>query len=211
MALVNAYINLDDFRERAGIPDHGDDPIIEDAVNESCRAIDVHCGQFFYDSGSATARSDSCKILNAYTALVDPFHTLTGLVIKTDDDDDGTYETTWAASDYEMIRFGGAASSMLSAPYDTIRAVGSRYFPTNTRRQNVLQVTARWGWAAFPSNVVSAARIVSLDQWKQKDVAFGVITGTVEFGGIRVSNDVFRRVSSLLQPFMRVDRTAGIA
>lgn len=209
MALTNCYLTMDDIRGRAGIADHDDDPTLDPAINRACRAIDVYCGQFFYDAGSATART--YKPTAATVAQVDPFNTTTGLVIKTDDNDDGTYETTWASTDYELDYFGGQMSNMLSAPYDRIYAIGSYYFPKTGYRRRTLEVTARWGWTAVPSSVVEAAHILSIDLWKRKDTPFGITTGSIDFGGLRIGRDLMAQVSSLLQPFRRIDRTAGIA
>ena len=102
-------------------------------------------------------------------------------------------------------------ADMMSAPYYKIHAVGSYRFPTSGLRPFHLQTTARWGWAAFPGEVVESSKILAANLWDRRNVKQGVITGTVEFGGIRVPSNVFTEVSYLLQPFRRVDRTAGIA
>lgn len=200
---------MDDVRGRAGIADHEDDPTLDPAINAACRAIDVYCGQFFYDSGAATARTYKPRC--ATWTRVDPFNTTTGLIIATDTDDDGTYETTWTTTDYELDYFGGDMVHMLSAPYDRINAIGSYYFTQSGARRRTLQVTAQWGWSATPNSVKEAAKILTIDLWKRKDTPFGITTGTMEFGGLRIGRDLMAQVSSLLQPFRRVDRTAGIA
>jgi len=213
MTLVNAYCALNDVATRVGIDDFEDDQTLEAAITSACRAMDLAYGQFWYDSGTATARV--YRPSSNYYALVDPFSTTVGLIIKTDDDDDGTFETTWTASDYELDLFGGQMANIMSAPYDRINAVGSRLFPPFAAvypyRRRTLQVTAQWGWAAVPQSVKESAKILAVDLWKRKDVAFGIQTGTVEFGGLRIGRDVMAQVQSLMQPFNRVDRTIGIA
>lgn len=205
MTLTNCYVTEDDVAARIGGTTAGQSGSVAAAVTSACRAIDVYCGQPFYDSGSATARTFRPR---SYCRLkVDPFSTTSGLVVKTDSAGDGTFATTWTAADYELDYFGDDTSY----PYDTIEAVGGYAFPLYERRRRSVQVTARWGWASPPQNVIEAARILSADLWKRKDAPFGIATGTVEFGGLRIGRDLMAQVESLLAPFVRVDRMIGIA
>lgn len=206
MTLTNAYVTLEDIKSRlGGASIDGGDPQLEQRITSACRAIDVHCGQFFYDSGAASARTFRPRSI--HRLKVDPFSTTTGLVVKSDTSDDGTFATTWAAADYEVDYFGDNPSY----PFDTIEAVGAYTFPIYYRRRRTVQVTARWGWAAVPQNVLEAATILSVDLWKRKDTPFGIATGTVDFGGLRIGRDVMAQVASLLQTFVRVDRMIGVA
>lgn len=206
MTLTNCYVTLEDVKTRlGGASIDGGDPQLEQRITSACRAIDVHCGQFFYDSGAASARTFRPR--SAVRLKVDPFSTTTGLIVKSDTSDDGTYATTWASTDYEVDYFGDNPSY----PFDTIEAVGSYTFPIYYRRRRTVQVTARWGWSAVPQNVLEAATILSVDLWKRKDTPFGIATGSVDFGGLRIGRDVMAQVASLLQTFVRVDRMIGIA
>jgi hypothetical protein len=204
--LTNCYITLNEMREHSTIPDVNDDATLEPAITAACRAIDDHCGRFFYDAGSATPRT--FRPIDYYTAHVWDFHTTTGLVVKIDDDDDGVYETTIAATEYELIEAPGPIQ--VARPYGVIRLVEGDLFPIHGHRRNVLEVTARWGWASTPDVVKQAARILALDVWKRKDAPFGV-TGTVDFGPLRIGRDVFAGVSALLQPYRRPEFTVGLA
>ena len=202
------YCTVEDLVSRLGGPNRVADDgrvLIETAIVEACGAIDLHCGQAFTKDVAATARmyapADVCS------AWVDPFWSTTDLVVKTDVDDDGVFETTVAAADYELDRFGGARAHLLGAPYDTVRSLAAA-FPVYGRRRLTLQVTATWGWAAVPSNVSAAAKILAHDLWKRKDVAFGVATsGVAEFGGMRIGRDVLAQVAPLVSPFVRTDRS----
>jgi hypothetical protein len=206
MALTNAYVTLEDVKTRlGGAAVDGGDPQLEQAITSACRAIDVHCGQFFYDAGSATART--FRPGNRYRLMVPPFSTTTGLAVKTDTGDDGTFATTWASTDYELDYFADDSTN----PYDTVAAVGSYVFPISNRRLRCVQVTARWGWTAPPQNVIEAARILSVDLWKRKDTPFGIATGSIDFGGLRIGRDTMAGVASLLQTHVRADRMIGIA
>lgn len=201
------YIDLPAARRRAGVSDSDEDEDLERAGKSASRAIDIWCGQSFYKLQTATARHFRPR--RWHIARVDPFWTTTDLVIVTDHDDDGTYETTWTAADYELDQFGGELAAMLDAPYDTIRAVGSTSFPTCNRRVRSLRVTAQWGWAAVPQPVTEACEILTLDLYKRKDAAFGIATGSVDFGGLRIGRDVMAQVATLLEALRRTDRAIG--
>lgn len=205
MTVVNGYTTGQAIKKRVGIRDAGDDILIDDAINSASRAIDIWCGQIFYDAGTpATARR--YQPASAHLVRVDPFSTTTGLVVETDTNDDATWSTVWASTDYELVMFGGAMADMMAAPYDQINAVGSYTFPTYTRRTLTVRVTARWGWGAVPQPVVEATKILAVDLWKRKDVAFGMQTGAVDFAGLRINRDTMAQVSSILTAYRRVDR-----
>jgi hypothetical protein len=199
MALTNCYITLEDMRGRAGIGDHLDDGTLDGAINAACRAIDLHVGYFFFDATTASALVFEAS--DEYCLDVQPFSTTTGLVIATDDNGDATFETTWAAADYELVPMRSAPFGITA--YNKIRGL-NRMFPTGLARRRTVQVTARWGFSSVPDTIKEAAKILATDLWKQKDTPFGLSTATVEFGGLRVPNDMFRRLESLVGPFKPV-------
>lgn len=176
------------------------------ALTSACRAIDRYCGRVFYTSDAVSART--FYPLAPGVALVDDFSTTTGLIVKTDDDDDGTYETTWDSSDYELgPANGGSADGLTGVPYSQIVAVDDRSFPLLARRS--LQVTALWGWAAVPDPVELAALNLTGTLRKLRDVPLG-LAGFQDFGGVRVPVDVFRQVAGLLAPYRRAERVVGV-
>lgn len=203
------YTTFVDINERLGgtLQPGG---LVESKITVASRAIDLYCGQEFGSATVASART--FPVDNQMSVLVDPFHTTTDLVVKTDSDDDGTYETTWSSADYALGRFGGRRANLLGSPYDCIIAVGSHPFPLGNLRPEALQVTAKWGWASTPLPVAEACEILTVELWKRKDTPFGISTAsTVEFGPLRIGRDLYAQVAPLLAPFRRMDRLAGIA
>ena len=210
MTLTNCYLTLADLAVRLSLDDQDEDQRLSSAANAACRMIDKWCGQFFYDTGSATARV--YRPNNSRELRVDPFSTTTGLIVQTDSDDDGTFATTWGTVDYELSPAGGYDPILGSVPYDEITAVStSLMFPTWLRRRNSVQITARWGWAAIPEEVSEAAKILAVDLWKRKDTPFGITSATADFGALRIGRDSLAGVMSILQPFRRWDRVVGFA
>lgn len=184
------------------------DENLANAVTAASRAVDDVCHRDF-TVATSTAAARVFPVTSRAYVLVDDFATTTDLVVKTDDDDDATFETTWASTDYELHPANNRTAGLSGVPYYEIRAVEDRLFPVGTRRRLVVQVTARWGWSAVPAQVAAATRLVAAELWKRKDAPFGV-AGFGEFGSIRVSADVARQARGLLGPFVRGDR-AGVA
>lgn len=196
------YINRDDFKAYAGENTSTWDSVIDSTVITASRAIDTFCGRKFYLDATATPRVFATR--RSDQVLVSDFGSTSGLVVATDDTDDGTFATTWAASDYELEPPNGVNDAGIPWPYTAVRAVGSHLFPTCGRRSYRVRVTARWGFPSTPRQVIQAAYIVTADMFAMKDNKFGVI-GNPEFGVIRIGQN--REVANLLGPF----RVFGIA
>lgn len=177
MAITNGYATLaqlKDFIESdSSATAHDSD--LERAVEAASRAIDDYCSgtrgakRFFYDSGSVTARV--FKASDPYELRVVDFHTITGLVIKTDTTDDGTYDNTWTTDEYQVEPLDPDSGW----PWNRLVAIDTELFPTAGRRGRV-QVTAQWGWAAVPKIVETTCLIVAKEIFQRKDAPFGFVS-----------------------------------
>jgi hypothetical protein len=200
LAITNGYITLAVLKASLGISDTVDDTALEQAVEAASRAIDGHCSRRFWTDSTATARVFYPD--TPYVCRVDEFHTTTDLAVKTDTGDDGTYEQTWASSDYQLEPLNGVADGREGVPYRQVRAVGDYTFPTtNASNRAPVQVTAKWGWAAVPEPVQQACLLLAAELFKRKDAPFGV-AGFGDFGAVRIREDA--RVMSMLAPYRRV-------
>ena len=123
MAITNGYISQNEFKTFVGIPtsDSADDTLIDDAVNAASRQIDAFCGRQFYADGSASARKFFTNDL--YRLRVDDISTTTGLVVKYDDDDDGTYETTVSSSDFQVLPINGVVGGIQGNPFYIVELI----------------------------------------------------------------------------------------
>lgn len=167
------------------------------AANAISRRLEQHCGRVFWDAESATARvyaADDWGLIS-----VDDFSTTTGLVVATDTSGNGTFDATWASTDYQVEPVNGVVNGAPGWPYWKIRAIESRTFPVSTRSQ--VQVTARWGWAAVPDEVKQAALIHAHRVYKRAESPEGV-AGFGDFGAIRLSR-LDNDVQDLLAPYRR--------
>lgn len=197
-----AIITTTNLKAWMGIEDQIDDPVLSSAVDAANAAVVEHCGRSFdmTATGSASARVFHAR--DPYQIVVDDFHETTALVVKTDEGDDGTYETTWTLNTDYIVEPTNGRENGLTVPYHRIVAVGSYAFPVGSRRPGV-QVTAAWGWASVPAAVTQATLIKATRLFKRKDSPEGVLGGWSEYGAVRISNRDDPDVMALLAPFRR--------
>lgn len=194
-----AIITTTNLKTHLNISGSQHDTRIGYAVNAANQAVVQWCGRSFDDAGIASARTfypQSCHV-----AKVDDFHTTTGLVVATDEGDDGTYETTWTISTDFYLEPLNQLANGVTVPYRRIRTTGTRWFPVRGYRPS-LQVTARWGWAAVPDAVFEATLIKAARIFFRKDSPQG-IAGVDQFGVVRLSRAGDPDVMDLLAPFRR--------
>jgi hypothetical protein len=187
VALGDPYVTLADQKHYMGIDptNTAEDIKLTNALSATTAGINGICGRQFNRAGSV---SDRVYIPRTTTKVdVDDFHTTVGLVVATDEDGDGVYETVWSSSDYQLEPLNGIVEGEPGWPFYRIRAVGTRRFPCMSDRATV-KVSSDWGWAAVPEPVKTACRIVSEETWKLKDAPFGV-AGVADFGVMRVRDN----------------------
>lgn len=196
-----AYATLADLKGFVGIPvgDTVDDTTLTLALDAASQQVDAYCDRTFSADSSPTTRYYSPT---DYGRLdVDPISSTTGLLVRTDDNDDGTYETTWTIdTDFRLEPVNAAAGG---DPWTRLVSLGSRWFPILQYRPGV-EITARFGWPGGtpPAAVKQATLILASKLHKRKDAPFGV-AGSVEFGSeIRIlAGDM--DAERLLKPYRR--------
>lgn len=204
-----AIITTANLKSHLGISDTNDDTTIGWAVDAANSAVVEYCGRDFDKTATVSASARVFDRRAANLVEVDDFWETTVLVVKTDDDNDGTYETTWTINtDYILEPLNGRRYGQ-TWPYETIRAVGSRTFPSLARP--AIQVTAAWGWTAVPASVFEAALIKAARVWKRRKSPEGVLSGFAEFGPVRISRSEDPDVVDLLDPYRRRSVKFGIA
>lgn len=195
MALGDAYAQVADLKERMDIGDTIDDDRLAAALISASGEINQWCGRQFNDAGSASARV--FRPVSSTLVVTEDFHTTTGLTVVVDSGVTGTYDETWTSTDYLLEPANGVVAGVPGWPYN--RLVGVTYtFPRTTRP--VVQVTARWGWAAVPAQVEEACLLIAAESFKLADAPFGA-GGVGEFGPVRVR--ITPRAQGLLIPYRR--------
>lgn len=203
MPLVNAYATLPEIKRWVQISNTEHDPELEDVLNSVSRWIDTYCQRHFWQTAAGTNRVFEAPC-DQRTLEFGAFNDLTAVTaLATDESGDGTFETTWAASDYELLPLN-PASGPEQRPYTAIRSTGTRLFPTVSLSGNQarVQVTGTWGWSAIPAAVHEACLLQSSRVFKRRYSPEG-IAGYSEFGIVRVAGKLDSDVSDLLSPYRR--------
>jgi hypothetical protein len=202
MAITNGYATLNDFKAYLfPSANYGtaEDATMEAAIESASRIIDAHTNRRFYSDTTVSAR-----VYYADTPIrctVDDFSTTSGLIIKTDTGDNGTYDQTWAATEYILEPINAEIGGVSGQPYNIIVATIPKLFPVTGRRPRI-QVTAKWGWASVPDTVRQACLVQAARLFRRAQTPEGFAAGE-SFGAIRVSTKLDPDVQMLLAPFRR--------
>lgn len=178
MAIVNGYATLAEARTVLGITDVGDttdDAEIEDCVETASRDVDNYCGKGrkFWQDATVVART--YYPTNSHCLYVDDISTTTGLVVKVDSADDGTFGTTLTINTDFMVHPVNAAAEFPVRPWTRIVLLDgalSGWQRLSSGRPYV-QVTARFGWSAVPEAVKRATLLQAKTLYKADDTTFG--------------------------------------
>lgn len=205
MPITNGYATRAQVKAalRIGTADTADDTLIDNATEAASRLIDGYCNRQFWAYSSATTRIFQAN--SSYVCDIDDVYSTASLVVKTDPDADGTFDVTFAVTDYQLEPLNGYLEG-LDWSFDRLRAVGDYIFPNvnaNFGEQALVQVTALYGWAAVPSPIAQATIIQASRLFKRLDSPLGV-AGFGDLGAIRVSRFLDPDMAQLVEPYRRM-------
>lgn len=150
-----------------------DSDAIAFAVEAASRQIDAHCRRkFFQDSTVVDRQYYPRGRTRLYT---DDISTTTGLVVKVDLDDDGTYETTLTINTDFIVEPVNAAAEFPVRPYTSIRLLDGTLgaWSALSSGRPFVQVTAKFGWPAVPDAVERACVMQAKNVYKAPDLFWG--------------------------------------
>jgi hypothetical protein len=174
-SLGKLYASVETLKSRLGSTTTVDEFEFHQACFAASRGLEWYCERHFWRTATGTART---FVPHDYYCLKLPeFNDLVSVAtLKTDAAGDGTFETTWAASDYQLLPQNPSAAPE-QQPYTEIRAVGTQTFPqpyTTPARMDRVEITGVFGWPAVPYGIQQAALILAAKTFKIKDAPFGV-------------------------------------
>ena len=187
------YTTVDELREELGGSTNLNINLLEFAVTTASRAIDEWCDRRFWRDTAVSARV--FHVTDPWEpnyALIDDIATKTGLIVKTDDAGDGSYGTTWSASDFLLFPLNADSKGPAYAWNEIHALKGKRFQYSNWSGIPPLQITATWGWSQVPMPVRKASLLKAVNIFKRKDAPWG-IAGSNEYGLIRITrkdNDI---------------------
>lgn len=201
-ALGRLYCTVETLKSRLGIPltDTVDDFELHGACFAASRWIERYCERIFYRTASEARTFEPTGL---YLLRLPEYCDLVSVTtLKTDASGDGTFETTWQATDYQLRPVNPTAGPE-TKPYTEVKAVGTLIFPLpvpTLMRTDLVQVTGVWGWPSVPAAIRQAAAVLAAETFKLKDAPFGV-AGFGELGLIRIRDNP--KVASLAGAYQR--------
>lgn len=169
MAISNGYCTLNEVKAALRITDNTDDTLLENAIEGASRRIDGYCGRRFYQQNATL----SLYAIDSYTLPTqDDLYSVTTL--KTDDDGDGSFETTWTSGvDYQVEPLDAVITGQ---PIRTITAIGGKTFPLfSLPALPSAQIVGVWGWSSIPDDVREACVLLAMRGFARYNAALGVV------------------------------------
>lgn len=176
-----------------------DDELLNVAIQSASEYLDDYFNTTFYAITETRYFTPTMQDL----LYIDDLISLTTL--KTDDDGDRTYETTWATTDY-WLEPTNANTRRKPKPYRQIRIDndnGNYVFPINVR--NGVEITGQWGYcteANRPMQIKQAVLLLAHRWFKRKDSIYGV-EGSPQLGAqtiqmqMKMDDDILALLNSI--------------
>lgn len=212
MATTNGYTTLERVRAEVGAYDPTDtnaDSRIEAAIEAASRQIDATLGYRLYQDSTEVTRefyAESSRCVDLYEQPGQTpkagISTTTNLVVKTDDDGDGTFETTLTINT-DFVLWPPNAGDETQVCWTELRTVNSAGFPVLSNGRPGVQVTAKFGWSAVPDWAEQACVIQAVQLYKASTAPFGISTFGDVGGGLRVRAGLNPLADSLVRDHAR--------
>jgi hypothetical protein len=192
-----SYATLAEFKAAVGITDTTDDAALQSVLDATDTLIDLYCDR---KTGFGTATETRYYTAEDYEyVLTDDLVSVTTL--QTDDDANGTYETTWTAgTDYVLAPVNAALDGFPYTEIDT-----SVSWPRNFPKDVYIgvKVVGVFGFPSVPAAVKQAEIIQAGAVWNSRTAPFGVI-GSADLGGIlRMSRALHPEAALILEPYRK--------
>jgi hypothetical protein len=192
-----SYATLAEFKAAVGITDTTDDAALQSVLDATDTLIDLYCDR---KTGFGTATETRYYTAEDYEyVLTDDLVSVTTL--QTDDDANGTYETTWTVgTDYVLAPVNAALDGFPYTEIDT-----SVSWPRNFPKDVYIgvKVVGVFGFPSVPAAVKQAEIIQAGAVWNSRTAPFGVI-GSADLGGIlRMSRALHPEAALILEPYRK--------
>jgi hypothetical protein len=192
-----SYALLSEFKAAVGITDSTDDGALQSVLDATDTLIDLYCDR---KTGFGTASETRFYTAEDYQyVLTDDLVSITTL--QTDDDANGTYETTWTSgTDYVLAPRNAALDGFPYTEIDT-SVTWPRNFPKDVYLG--VKVVGVFGFPSVPAAVKQAEIIQAGAVWNSRTAPFGVI-GSADLGGIlRMSRALHPEAALILEPYRK--------
>ena len=198
MAITNGYTDLEEYKNRFEIDDHEDDSDIESVITAISRSIDNICGQRFFTTSADETRYFSAEWRD-WLRL--PERIVSINTLKTDNDNDRTYENEWTTSDYDLMPFN---ATLDGEPFRWIEITpnGNYSFPKGIAKG--VEIDGKFGWSSVPIPVLEACLLASHRLMARRNLPLGV-SAAAAVGQMRIVVEKMKAdpdIMELLSPYI---------
>lgn len=199
MTITNGYATLAEYKAFANITSTNatDDAVIEAMIESASRTIDNLCERHFY--AATTTRYFTAQ--DGRVLYCDDISTATAMALYTDEGGDGTYENTWATTDFNLEPINALNGWPFTSIVITIN--GNYSFPVNVPRG--VKITAAFGWAAIPKPIHEACMLIAASDYKQRNgETMGDVAQVTSAGVVLTPGGIPKSAMQKLTPYMRL-------
>lgn len=205
--MSNLYATVDQLLARSSSLANQDIVELEAALEAASRGIDGYCARRFWLDTTATVRVFKACDWYLLDLGAHEIGSSTGVTIKTDDGT-GTFATTLSSSDFQLLPVNAPYEATGARPYTTIRRLDGTW-PiswTASERQELVQVTAKFGWPSVPAPVRDACLALAIYGLENPTgVRSEAIDGySVSYTSAQAAIDSSPTLKSRLGPFRRM-------
>ena len=187
---ATGYCTLTEVKSELGETRTDYDVMLQGMITQAKVYIDDHCDRKF-DTITESRYFDGHNPLR-----IDDIASTTGVLIYLDEDGDGTYATTLAATDYLLQPYNSFPKTrVIPSPNSTIGGF--------TSVSMGVKITATWGYPSVPEPVKRANLIQAMRWFKRKDTAFADVLGNPEMGTVTVYKGLDPDIKESLHAYLR--------
>jgi len=121
----------------------GDDDELFQLLFAVSEMVDGYCNRHFYPLTTTWTFDGTGDILLPVPDL------LSVTTLKSDSNDDGTFDITWASTDYQLLPLNAEPARHWGRAYDTIRSLKRGVQQTFERGQGRYEIAGIWGYRNF--------------------------------------------------------------
>ena len=198
------YVTKAELKTYLGLSGTAQDTNLDNAINGASRQIDKICDRRFWQD--STVQIKKYTPTNNFWLIVDDISTTTGLIVKLDTTDDGTFDTTLTLNTDYILEPVNPKEHVISSttyyyPHNMIKILSTRSSERfDTLIQNNVQITAKFGWSAVPEAIKQATLIQATRLFKRKDAPFNVM-GNEQTGVIELFSKFDADAKELIKPY----------
>ena len=201
MAITNGYATLNGYKLRffdEGAGDTKDDNAIESVIEAVSRSIDNICWQRFFTSAANESRYFTAEFSD-WLRL--PERIISVNTLKTDNDNDRTYESIWTTNDYDLLPYN---ATLDGEPYRWLEVTpnGDYSFPVGVRKG--VEISGKFGWSSAPGPIGEACLLASHRLMARRNSPYGV-SGAAAMGNLTLTVEKMKSdpdIMELLGPYI---------